>query len=138
MAYAGYLIKLGGSTGYSLPMKFMKPDSYTTEPNQRLESEAGRAVTGLLHRTTIAQTKTKIEFETPSITNYQVAELNTLLQTYMSDQHRKDITIEYYDMENDTYKTANCYIPDIKYTIHTIRSDDTIVYNPIRYAFIEY
>lgn len=137
MAYAGYLIKLGGSSGTVLPLTYMKPDSYVTEPNQRLESEAGRAVSGMLHRTTLAQTKTKIEFETPNITNDQVAVLNGLIFGAMSDQHRKDITIEYYDMETDTYKVANCYVPDIKYTIHTIK-DLKIIYNPIRYAFIEY
>lgn len=137
MAFSNFLIRLGGSGGPELPMKFMKPESYVAEPNQRMESEAGRAVTGLLHRTTVEHTATKIEFETPSLTNTQVAELNRLIASNMSDKHRKDITIYYYDMENDSYKTADCYMPDVKYTIMHVKNG-TIIYKPIRYAFIEY
>ena len=137
MSFSGYLVKLGGSSGAELPMKYMKPESYSATPNQRMESEAGRAVTGLLHRTTIEHMATKIEFETPNITNSDLAALNSLLQNNMSDTHRRDITIYYYDPETDTYKTANCYMPDVKYTIYHVEGNK-IWYKSIRYAFIEY
>lgn len=137
MAFSGYLIKLGGSSGTELPMKYMKPESYIAEPNQRMESEAGRDVTGTLHRTTVEHTATKIEFETPYLTNDQIASLNSMLRSAMSDNHRKDITIYYYDMETDSYKSAACYIPDVKYTIYRV-DGNTIIYKPTRYAFIEY
>ena len=137
MAFNGYLIKLGGSGGTELPMKYMKPESYIAEPNQRMESEAGRDVTGTLHRTTVEHTATKIEFETPYLTNDQVASLNSMLRSAMSNVHRKDITIYYYDMETNSYRSASCYIPDIKYTIYRV-DGNTIIYKPIRYAFIEY
>ena len=75
MAFAGYLIKLGGSSGNELPMTYMKPESYVAEPNQRMESEAARAVTGLLHRTTVSHTATKIEFETPIMRNSDIVAL---------------------------------------------------------------
>lgn len=136
MSFGGYLIRLT-KTNAELPMTYMKAESYNVEPNQRLESEAGRAVSGLLHRTTIDHTATKIEFETPPLTNTQAAALNTLLQSNMSDTHRKDITINYYDPETDNYKTADCYMPDVKYTITQVRGS-SLVYKPIRYAFIEY
>ena len=137
MAFAGYLIKLGGSSGAELPMTYMKPESYVAEPNQRMESEAARAVTGLLHRTTVAHTATKVEFETPVMTNKEVVALNTLLTNNMTNTHRKDIKIYYYDMETDSYKTVDCYMPDVKYTINRVENN-VIYYNPIRYAFIEY
>ena len=137
MAFAGYLIKLGGSSGNELPMTYMKPESYVAEPNQRMESEAARAVTGLLHRTTVSHTATKIEFETPIMRNSDIVALNTLIKNAMTDTHRKDITIYYYDMENDSYNTADCYIPDVKYTINHV-DGNIIYYNPVRYAFIEY
>ena len=137
MAFAGYLIKLGGSSGAELPMTYMKPESYVAEPNQRMESEAARAVTGLLHRTTVSHTATKIEFETPVLTNKEVVALNTLLTNNMTDTHRKDIKVYYYDNETDSYKTVDCYMPDVKYTINRIEGN-TIYYNPLRYAFIEY
>lgn len=137
MAFSGYLIKLGGSGGAELPMSFMRPESYVAEPNQRLESEAGRDVTGTLHRTTVEHTATKIEFETPYLTNAQLATLNGLIFGAMSDTHRKDITIYYYDMETDGYKSADCYVPDVKYTIYRVEGN-TVYYKPVRYAFIEY
>ena len=137
MAFSGYLIKLGGSSGSELPMKYMKLESYSAEPNQRMETEAKRATTGLLHRTTVEHTSTKIEFETPIMTNSDIVALNTLLRNAMTDTHRKDITIYYYDPETDSYKSANCYIPDVKYPIYRVEGT-TIYYNSIRYAFIEY
>ena len=137
MAFAGYLIKLGGSNGTELPLKYIKLESYTAEPNQRMEAEAARAVTGLLHRTTVDHTATKIEFETPVMTNSDIVALNTLLKNAMTNTHRKDITIYYYDSENDSYNSADCYMPDVKYQIYRIEGN-TIYYNPIRYAFIEY
>ena len=137
MAFSGYLIKVGGSNGTILPMKFMKAESYKSTPAQRMESKATRDATGVLHRTTVEHTATKIEFETPYLTNDQVASLNSMLRSAMSNNHRKDITIYYYDMETNSYRSASCYIPDIKYTIYRV-DGNTIIYKPIRYAFIEY
>ena len=139
MAYAGYLIKLGGSSGTPLPMKFIGLESYTSTPNQRLESKAARAVTGILHRTTCSHTATKIEFETPYINNKELAELNTLISGYYTSGIERKISIQYYDQEWDTYNTVTCYMPDIKYVIDHIDPDtQLIIYKPIRYAFIEY
>ena len=82
---------------------------------------------------------TKIEFETPHMTNKEVAALNTLLALHMTDALQRNITIEYYDEESDTYKEANCYMPDIQYKIdHVDNTNNIIYYKPIRYAFIEY
>ena len=139
MAYAGYLIKLGGSSGTALPMKFIGLESYTSTPNQRLESKAARAVTGILHRTTCSHTATKIEFETPYLNNKEVAELNSLLSNHFTSAIERKITIQYYDQESDSYSTVTCYMPDVKYVIDHIDPDtQLVIYKPIRYAFIEY
>lgn len=137
MAFSGYLIKLGGSNGTELPMDYMRPETYKATPNQRMESKAERAATGLLHRETTSHTATKIEFETPYITNSQVSALNALLFGAMTDTHQRNIAIYYYDPETDSYKTANCYMPDVAYTINRV-DGNTIYYNSVRYAFIEY
>ena len=139
MAYSGYLIKLKGGTAENLPMKYIGIESYSCTPNQRMESSANRATTGLLHRQTVSHKATKIEFETPHMTNKEVAALNTLLALHMTDALQRNITIEYYDEESDTYKEANCYMPDIQYKIdHVDNTNNIIYYKPIRYAFIEY
>lgn len=139
MAYSGYLIKLKGGVAENLPFEYIGLDSYSATPDQRMESKANRATTGLLHRTTVAHTATKIEFTTPVLTNSQVAALNSLISGHYTDALQRRLTIEYYDNETDTYKEADVYMPDVQYQIHRVDNDtNTIWYNPIRYAFIEY
>ena len=142
--FRGYLIKLkgkGNNPDEVLPLKYMGVGSYSCTPNQRMESSANRATDGVLHRTTVSHTATKIEFDTPNITNEDVAELNALLQSHMTNRLQRKISIKYYDPENDDYKTADCYMPDVQYKINSIVEGGQygkILYTPIRYAFIEY
>lgn len=138
MAYSGYLIKVGGSLGTALPMKYVKLDGYNITPNQRMESEAKRAVTGVLHRTTVAHTASKIEINTPYLTNSEVATMMTLFRNAWTNVSERKLSLEYYDMETDTYKTGDFYMPDIKFEIDHIKDSNIIVYKETRIAFIEY
>lgn len=139
MAYSGYLIKLGGSGGTILPMEYIAAESYKCTPNQRMESKAIRSVTGLLHRTTVEHKATKIEFTTPVLTNAQLATLTNLFATHFSNNLERKLTINYYDQETDSYRDAECYMPDASYDINHIDQDMNMVfYNGIRFAFIEY
>jgi len=137
MAFSGYLIKLGGSAGTELPMKYMKLDAYNITPNQRMESEAKRAVTGVLHRTTVAHTASKIEFNTPIMTNADVDAMMTLIRNNWTNTQERKITLQYYDMETDSYKEGTFYMPDVKFQIYRIEGN-TIFYKENRFAFIEY
>ena len=139
MAYSGYLIKVGGSNGTNLPMKYIKLDGYNITPNQRMESEAKRSVTGVLHRTTVSHTATKIEFTTPTLTNTELNAMMTLFRNNWSSTAERKLTLQYYDMETDTYKEGNFYMPDINYKIDHIDTKLSLVYyKEIRIAFIEY
>ena len=139
MAYNGYLIKVGGANGTELPMEYIKADGYTITPNQRMESEASRAVTGLLHRTTVAHTATKVEFNTPNMTNKSVDAMMTLFKNNWTSSAERKLDIQYYDMESDSYKEGTFYMPDISFNIEHIDNDRNIVYyKEIRIAFIEY
>ena len=137
MAFAGYLIKLGGINGIELPMKYMKIDGYNITPNQRMESEAARSVTGVLHRTTVAHTATKIEFNTPYLTNSDVNNMMTLFRNAWTSSAERKLTLQYYEMESDSYKEGTFYMPDIKFEIYKVNGN-TITYKEIRIAFIEY
>ena len=137
MAFAGYLIKLGGSNGTELPMKYMKLDGYNITPNQRMESEAARSVTGVLHRTTVAHTATKIEFNTPYLTNSDVNNMMTLFRNAWISSAERKLTLQYYEMESDSYKEGTFYMPDIKFEIYKVNGN-TITYKETRIAFIEY
>lgn len=137
MAYNGYLIKVGGSGGTVLPMKYIKYEGYDITPNQRLETEAKRAVTGLLHRNTVEHTATKIEFNTTVLMNSEMNELMTLFRNAWTSSIERKLDLEYYDMETDSYKVGTFYMPDIKFQINNI-SDNIIYYKETRIAFIEY
>ena len=141
MAFNGKLIEIKISGAYvTLPYKYMKAESYKVTPNQRMESSAKRATTGYLSRTTCSHTASKIEFETPSaMSNKDIAQLNTMFHNAFTSVIQKNITIRYYDPETDSYKEADCYMPDVDYDIMRVdTNDNAIVYNSVRYAFIEY
>ena len=137
MAYNGYLIKVGGSGGTYLPMKYIKLAEYSITPNQRLETEAKRAVTGLLHRTTVDHTATKIEINTPPMTNMDLDAMMTLFRSAWSSNIERKLNLEYYDMETNSYKTGTFYMPDIKFQIDHI-DGNVVYYASTRIAFIEY
>lgn len=132
MAYSGYLLKVGGK---QIPNKFIQLSTYSITPNQRMESSAERDTTGMLHRETCEHTATKIEFNTPYIRGIEVAELNTLLG--IAGDHQRNVTVDYFDPETQSYKSADCYMPDVQYSIYSEINND-LLYSPIRYAFIEY
>lgn len=137
MAFAGYLIKAGGSGGTEIPLDYMKISTYDAGI-QRVEQENNRAITGLLHRQIAERTHVEISFETRALTNTALAALNTLIRSGMSDETRRDITIEYYDTETDSYRTANCFMPDVSFTIRKAESATELIYEPVKYVFIEY
>lgn len=142
MAFSGYLIKLkgvGNGADEDLSMHYMAAESYQITPNQRMEAKANRAVSGLLHRSTVAHTATKVEFETPPCTNREAVALNTLIQRHFMDSLQRKIKITYYDPETDAYKTGDFYMPDAEYKISRVDTSLNIVhYDKIRFAFIEY
>ena len=139
MAYNGYLIKIGGSSGTVLPFKYIRAESYKITPNQRLELSATRAVTGKLVRNTASHTATKIEFETPYLNNKERKALNDLISGSFTNAQERKLSIQYYDDESDSYKTADVYVPDVDYRIYKVDNINNIVYYlPVRYAFIEY
>ena len=140
MAFNGKLIELKVNNSWvEFPLKYIKAESYSITPAQRMESNANRAVSGELVRTTCEHTASKIEFETTPLTNTDVKDINTKLSSAYTNSLQRKLNIRYYDPSTDTYKTGTVYVPDIPFPIMRIdRSNHIIHYNSIRYAFIEY
>ena len=67
MAYQGYHIKFSDNT--TLPYNYMSHGSYQSTPNQRMDLDSYRDGNGILHRTALPHTATKIEWETPYLNN---------------------------------------------------------------------
>lgn len=140
MAFTGYLIKVGPSgSEVEIPLKYMRAETYTVTPNQRLEWSAERDVTGVLHRETVANQPPKIEFSTPLMTNSDINALNTILSTAYSVAAERKLRVTYYDPESDSYKSHDCYMPDVHYQIRNVDTANNVInYEELRYAFIGY
>lgn len=131
MAFQGYLIKVGN---YTIPLTYMKLESYKSAPDQRQDLDSYRDADGVLHRNVLPHTATKIEFETPYLFMSQFQELiQGIRANYLSNLAR-DCTLTYYDEETNTYKTGHFYMPGtMEYTMYNKQ-----IYAPCRFAFIEY
>lgn len=140
MAFSGYLIKVGsGNNKTEIPLKYMRAETYKVTPNQRMEWSAERDMTGVLFRTTVENKPPKIEFETPCMDNTDIAALNTILSGAYTNADERKLPIEYYDPESDTYKTHDCYMPDVTYKIRNVDAVNNVInYEQLRYAFIGY
>lgn len=134
MAYAGYLIKVGG---YEIPLKYIKAESYSPYRNiQDLDSY--RDADGILHRTALEHIPNKVEFETvPMLTNTQFSEIMGNIQANFTNALERKASVTLYLPETDSYVTQDMYMPDIKPTMYF--ADSTVIkYNAIRLAFIGY
>lgn len=140
MAFNGKLVELKTGNNYvEFTPKLMKAESYKVTPNQRMESSANRASTGLLVRTTMAHTASKIDFTTTPLTNSEVNSISTMLSNAYTDSLQRKLDLRYYDPSSDSYKTGTFYVPDIDYEINRVDVPNKVIhYNPVRIAFIEY
>lgn len=140
MAFQGYLIKVGtGNSATEIPLRFMRAETYSVTPDQRMEWSAERDITGVLHRDTVENMPPKIEFKTPLMTNKDIVQLNTIIQGAFTNQRERKLQIEFYDPESDSYKTWECYMPDVQYQIRNVDVARNIVnYQELRFAFIGY
>ena len=73
------------------------------------------------------------------MTNAEVGQLNAILAAAYSNNSERKLNVQYYDPETDTYKTHDCYMPDVQYEIRNVDvARNVINYEQLRYAFIGY
>ena len=141
--FDGWLIKVvtpgTPNTYVELPLSYIRAETYTVTPDQRMEWSAERDVTGVLHRETVQNTPPKIEFSTPLMTNTEIQALNTIIQNGFTNVLARDVTIQFYDPEKNEYWEWDCYMPDVHYQIRNVDATNKIInYEETRYAFIGY
>lgn len=131
MAFQGYYIKVGN---YTIPLTFMKLESYKSAPNQRQDLDSYRDANGYLHRNVLSHTATKLEFETPYLTFKDMRTLIQNIRANYTDDLARTVELTYYDEETDSYKTGTFYMPGtVEYNWYNKE-----IYAPSRFAFIEY
>lgn len=140
MAFNGYLIRFKNTdnTYTELPLKWMRYESYKVEKNT-MDLDPTRSLTGLLYRNPLSHTASKIEFNIPSMTNTQVEQFMSLLRSKYRNPLEKDVYLQYYLPEDNSYHEGHFYVPDIGFTIRNVDTARNIInYNETRVAFIEY
>lgn len=101
MAFNNYYIKINGNT-FTNP----SPAKYKIAPKLIQDLDSGRTADGVMHRNILQHTASKIELEFPPMTMAQ-------FRTYMNAMDNNVLTVEYYDISADSYKTATMYHNDI-------------------------
>ena len=144
MAYNGNygligLLNRDGQTYTKFPIKYIRYQTYKVTPDQNQDLDSTVDTTGRLHRYPLGHTRSKVEFNTPYITNADMNAIITLLSSRWNSPNERKVGIRYYDPLTDAYKTGDFYIPDIDFTIRNIDEDHGLInYEETRFAFIEY
>ena len=135
--YTGHLLKAGGVV---VPHKYIRPQTYSVTPKQMQDLSAERDATGVLHRDVVDHAPSKIEFETADgLTNAEIAALTSIFRNAFTIAKARTLTLEYYVPDTDSYASGTFYLPDAQYKIKWIdKAKGTIIYEPVRFAFIEY
>ncbi len=135
--FEGWFIKFGSQ---KLPMKYLNKGGYSSTPNQRQEASAWQDTGGHLHRDTASHYRTKIEFKTvDGITLAEKQEIQSIMNSAITDKKERKGSITYWNEEENAYKQATVYIPDITFEVDEVdEKRKTVYYNSIRIALIEY
>lgn len=137
--FQGWLIR-NPTTHEEFPHHLIVKDNYQSTPLQRIDLKAYRDNNVELHRVVSPNYKTKIEFSTIEMTQYQLQEIqNFLAGTRISYKERK-VALEYWDDDLLQYRVMNAaYQTDTTYPVSTInRISKIIKYRSIKFTFIEY
>lgn len=136
--FEGWLIKVG-TEQTEIPLNFIRYSTYKVTPDQRMEWSAERNVNGVLQRETVPNMPPKIEFNTKLLTNSDVTALMSILNKSFTVASERKLPVYFYDPENNTYKTCDCYMPDIDFKIRNVDTVKNIInYEELRFAFIGY
>lgn len=133
------LVQVYNGTAYiSIPLGYMRYETYQITPQQTIDLDSYRSENGNLLRNPVA-TKCKLEFNTPLMTDTQWADVWRIIKAGFNNNTERKLKLRYYDTLSATYKTGYFYVPDVQTTIRNIEEGAGIInYNEIRIAFIEY
>lgn len=149
--WAGYLVRsvriYNGGTAAAherapFPLQYIQYNTYKANPNQREEIKAYRDDnTRNLTRVTASGKKSTIEFKTRKLHLHEKMDIQSWIgeaeeNTQEAHEQRK-IQLQYWDDEENQYKTGYFYIPNIEYTIVRITRED-IIYGELTIKFVEY
>lgn len=136
--FKGYLLK-AVATGEIFPHEYMKLESWDSTPNSREEIKAYRDENNRdLTRVTAAGRKTSFKFSTRNkLRLVQKQKVQAFFTNAETDATQRKVELEYWNDEDNEYKTGYFYRPDITFPIYKI-TDNDIFYKEITIECVEY
>lgn len=138
--YNGYLLK-STKTNQIFPMKYIKYDSWESDPNHREDIKAYRDDnTRALYRETVKLQYTKSAFSFSTRDNLTLEDREAIKQFFdsaYSDATERKLSLEYWNDEDLNYKTGVFYVANMQPKIKVVKGD-TLVYNSYKIEFVEY
>lgn len=134
MAFEGWLVKFGSTV---LPNSYL--EKYKDKPNQRLELNAARDATALLHRQTSPNYKTSLTIPIRSLYLGEKILLKAIIDAGMVNERERKVSATYWNDEVMDYRSGVFYIADIEYTISLVNERKLdILYEPFEIQLTEY
>lgn len=132
MAYEGYLLRIGS---YTVPLKYIKADSYSPYVNMQ-DVDPWTDANGYVHRNAIELKAIKIEFETvPQMSNVTLEDFLSNIRSQYIDADEKSFNVTAYIPEVNSYVTQKAYLAD--FTPQIYYADSKIIkYDSIRMAIV--
>lgn len=132
MAYSGWLLKIGN---YTVPMSFIKPETYSPYVNMQ-DLDDYTDANGYLHRNAVELKALKVEFETRAmLTNTEFNSTISNIRQQFTNATERACYITAYIPEYDDYVTQYGYMADFQPTIYGTYGGQ-IHYNSVILAFI--
>lgn len=129
MAFAGYYLKVNGTT---FPNGLLAREGYSNIPNIRTDKNSYVDGKGVLNRSILPVKRSTIKIKTIDGLTYGQ---KLIIKAFFIP--RDLVTLEYWNDEEDAYKTTQLYVPEIEYT-HKTQNKGQPVYNSLEINFIAY
>lgn len=126
MEFQGWLLKINGT---EVDKKYIQ--NYKCTPNRQTDLDPWTDGTGETHRNILPHVRTTIALTTPPLTLADKAAFKGLFPV------REKIEIEYWNDDEDIYKTGVFYVSDVEYEYLGILNG-VLYYRPVTFEFIEY
>jgi hypothetical protein len=136
MAFAGYLLKVGGTT---FPLTYVFKESYKINTQSRIDLDSNRNANGILMRNVLEHTVTKITMTTRPMWNTDLSAMMAILNGAFINAQERKVNAIYYNPLTDDYGSGVFYVPDIEPKMNLVDLDNNrILYNSFDIKLIEY
>ncbi|MBQ0113047.1 MAG: hypothetical protein KBT03_07955 [Bacteroidales bacterium] len=139
MAFKGYYIKfIKDNKTWELPLSLMFVDSTDLAPYKVMDLDPYYDANGLLHRNPVDHTSASLKFAIPPMYMSDKNSFFKKLHSFMTNEKRRDLRIEYYNDEYDRYDTGDFYMAEPHFRVKSNSPKGELLYDSTDIEFIKY